>query len=125
MTKQILFKDLSDTIIGIAFKVHAKLGSYLPELVYERSMIIELNKQNIPAVHQQRYEVCYDTDEPVGHFYADIVVDNKIILELKSSDKITTNHFAQLYTYLRVSKIKLGYIINFGTRHMQFKRLIL
>ena len=125
MSKQIYYKELSDQIIGIAFKVHAKLGCYLPEHVYERSMVYEFDKQNIPCVHQQKLEVSYYNDQPVGHFFTDIVVDNKIILELKSADKITQNHFAQLYTYLRIAKIKVGYILNFGTRHLKFKRLIL
>jgi len=120
----ILYKELTDQIIGLAFNVHAKIGCALPEHIYERSLCLELTKHNIPHVHQKRYDVYYD-DEHVGHFFTDIVVDNKVILELKSDEKITPNHFAQTFTYLRVTKLKVAYIINFGVRQLQFKRLIL
>jgi len=123
-TNNILFKDLSDKIIDIAFKVHTKLGCSLPEHCYERSLIIEFNKQYIPCVHQKRYDVFYD-DEQVGHFFTDIVVDNKIILELKSHEAITSNHYAQLFTYLRTTKLHVGYILNFGSKCLLFKRLVI
>ena len=120
----ILFKDLSYTIIGIAFKVHSKLGCALPEYCYSRALVHEFIKQDIPHTHQKRHDVNYDC-EYVGHFFTDLIIDDKIILELKSDLKITPNHYAQLFTYLRTTHFKVGYIINFGSRHLQFKRLIL
>jgi GxxExxY protein len=122
--KNILFKELSDTVIGIAFKVHTRIGSALPEHVYHHSLEQELLSQGISHSSQQCHQVYYN-DTNVGHFFSDIIVDNKIILELKSADKITQGHLSQLFTYLRVSRLHVGYVLNFGTRSLGFKRLIL
>ncbi len=124
MNNNILYKDLSYTIIGTAFKVHSRLGCALPEYCYSRALVIEFTNLNIPFTHQKRHDVNYN-NEYVGHFFTDLIIDDKIILELKSDLNITPNHYAQLFTYLRTTNIKVGYIINFGSRHLQFKRLIL
>jgi GxxExxY protein len=121
----LLFKDLSHQIIGMAFKIHRSLGPSLPEHCYHHAFVHELSLHaHIPFVSQKMHEVFYD-ETHVGHFFTDLIIDNKIIIELKSDANITPNHFAQLLTYLRVTKLKVGYIINFGSRSLQFKRLIL
>lgn len=120
----ILFKELTDRIIACAFKVHTKLGCFLPEHCYNRALAYELAIQDIPCIQQQKFDVYYD-DTHVGHFFTDIVVDNKVILEIKSSEHITPNHLAQVFTYLRISKLKVGYVLNFGVKSLQFKRLVL
>jgi GxxExxY protein len=122
--KEILFKELSYQVIGIAFKIHTKLGSALPEHCYHHAFEHELALMGIPFTTQQVHQVYYDNNN-VGHFFSDLVIDNKIILELKSDASITSNHVAQLFTYLRVTRLKVGYIINFGYKSLQFKRLIL
>lgn len=122
-SSDILFKDLSYSIIGACFKIHNRLGCCLPEHCYEFAFIIEFDKLGIPASRQQCFKVLYD-DEHVGHFFTDIIVDSKIILEFKSTECITSNHISQLLTYLRGTNIKVGYVINFGVRSLQFKRLI-
>ena len=124
MTKDFLYKDLSHQIIGCAFKVHTALGSHLPEHCYEHALVHELHRLGISAVEQQRFEVYYH-DEHVGHFFTDIIVDSKIVLEIKSTDKLIPNYESQLFTYLRVTKLKVGYLLNFGNKSVQFKRLIL
>ncbi len=123
-SSDILFKELSYSIIGVCFKVHSKLGCGLPEHCYERSLLIEFNKLGILTSHQQCFQVYYN-DEHVGHFFTDIIVDDKVIIELKSTDSITTNHQSQLLTYLRATRLKVGYVVNFGIASLQFKRLIL
>ena len=124
MTKNILFKELSDTIIGIAFKVHTKIGSALPEHCYHHALEQEMLAHSIPYTSQQCHQVYYNGSN-VGHFFSDIIVDNKIILELKSSDCITQGYIAQLFTYLRISGLRVGYLLNFGTKSLGFKRLVL
>ncbi len=123
-SSDILFKELSYSIIGVCFKVHSKLGCGLPEHCYEKSLLVEFNKLDIPTSHQQCFQVYYN-DEHVGHFFTDIIVNDQIILELKSTDSITSNHQSQLLTYLRSSGLKVGYVINFGISSVQYKRLIL
>ena len=124
MSTNILYRDLSYQIIGVCFTVHNKLGCALPEHIYNRSLAIEFDKLGIPSAQQTKFDVYYH-DERVGHFFTDLIVDNKIILELKSCEGIFPHHQSQLLTYLSVSRLKVGYIVNFGLRSLQFKRLIL
>jgi GxxExxY protein len=122
--KNILYKELSHTIIGIAMRVHTKLGAGLPEMCYLRSMSIELVKADIPHSTNHRVEVEYD-DKMVGHLIPDLVVDSKIVLEFKSVEGIYPHHISQLFSYLNACKIRVGYVVNFGMRSLQFKRLII
>jgi GxxExxY protein len=122
--KEILFKDLSYKIIGACFKVHSRLGSCLPEHVYQRALELEFAELGIPYTSQQQLPVHY-RDQHIGHFFSDLIVDNKIILELKVDDRFTIHHQAQLFTYLRVAGLHVGYLVNFGLKSLAFKRLIL
>ena len=120
----IIFKELSDKIIGCAINVHKIVGPGFLEHVYEESMCVELKINNIPYSRQKVYSIFYK-DNPVGAYIADIVVDNKIILELKSVPYINRNMHSQLLNYLHVSKLSVGYIINFQNSIIEFRRLVL
>jgi GxxExxY protein len=120
----ILYKELSYTIIGTAMAVHRKLGCLLPEHIYSKALAFEFTKAGITCDRERYYKVAYD-DQMLGKFYVDLIIDNKIILELKSDEHITQNHQSQLFTYLHISGIRVGYVFNFGVRKLQFKRLIL
>ena len=122
--KNILYKELSHTIIGIAMRVHTRLGSGLPEHCYTRSMAIELDIEGIPHSTEHRVEVIYD-HQIVGHLIPDLVIDSKICLELKSADNIYPHHISQLLSYMHACKLYVGYVLNFGVKSLQFKRLIL
>ena len=124
INNNILYKDLSHTIIGIAMRVHTKLGAGLPELCYSRAMALEFDDHNIPYSREFKVIVHYN-DEPVGHLIPDIVVDSKIILEFKSDYAIYPHHISQLFSYLHATKLRLGYVLNFGTKSLQFKSLII
>jgi GxxExxY protein len=120
----ILYKDLSHTIIGIAMKVHTKLGGGLPEICYSRAMALELEVSKIPYSREFKVLVEYN-EQVVGHLIPDLVVDSKIILEFKSDKSIYPHHISQLFSYLHAARLKVGYVINFGCKSLQFKRLIL
>ena len=120
----ILFRELSYQVIGASFTVLTRLGCSLPESCYEQALMLEFARLGIPAVHQQYFDVYYDGAR-VGHMYLDIIVDNSIVLELKSADRIISLHESQLLTYLRVSKLRVGYIVNFGYKSLQFRRMVL
>ena len=124
MKDTFIYKELSYKIIGICFKVHRELGSALPEYCYQRALELEFKKQGIPCTSQEHVDVHYDSTY-VGHFIPDIIVDNSIILELKSDNGITANHISQLITYLTTTKLRVGYVVNFGVKSVQFKRLII
>ena len=120
----ILFKELSYIIIGAAFTVHRTLGSGFPEHCYSHALDSEFKRLSIPFTREERFEVYYH-DELCGHLITDFIIDSKIILELKSASEISSSHIAQLFSYLRATKLKVGYVLNFGSKSLGFKRLIL
>lgn len=122
--KNIIYKDLSYKIVELALEVHNELGCGFLEKVYENALMILLEKEGIPAKQQAPADVCFQ-GKVVGQYFADILVDNKIILELKTVDTIANVHKAQVLNYLRATGIKLGLILNFAKPRFEYKRLVL
>jgi GxxExxY protein len=122
--KDILFKELSYHIIGAAFKVHSALGCGFSESCYQTALALELQSLNLPFTQQERFEVYYN-DQFCGFMVTDMIVGRSIILELKSAESITSGHIAQLFSYLRATKLRVGYVLNFGSKSLGFKRIIL
>ena len=120
----IYFKELSDKIIGLALEVHKNLGNGFLEKVYENALMIEFKTNNIAAIQQQSIPVQYK-ENIVGEYFADILVEKKIILELKTVKRIEPIHAAQLIHYLNATNLKLGYILNFAApSKLEFKRIV-
>ncbi len=118
--------DLNSTtekIIGAAYKVSNTLGCGFVERVYENSLALELSRLKYRISQQERLCVYYD-GLLVGEFFADLIVNHLILLEIKSVAAISKNHEAQCLNYLKASKLKLGLVINFGSPAVQIKRLI-
>jgi GxxExxY protein len=109
------YKELTERIIKIFYKVYGKLGYGFLEKVYENAMMIEFNKEGITAIYQAPIKVLYE-GEVVGEYYADILVENKIIIELKASSILVGENEAQLLNYLKASNIEVGLLINFGPK---------
>ena len=122
--KDIVYKDLSYKIIDLALEVHNELGCGFLEKVYENAMMILLERERIPARQQAPTDV-YFQDGVVGQYFADILVDNKLILELKTVDAIGNVHKAQVLNYLRATGLKLGLILNFAKPRFEYRRLVL
>ncbi len=107
--------ELSHTIIGLAMRVHRRLGPGLLESVYEKCLCHELTRDGTPFRRQVPLPVIYDGVEIECGYIADVVVDEQVILELKSVEHILPVHEAQLLTYLRLSGCPIGLLINFNT----------
>ncbi len=122
--KDIVYKDLSYKIIDLALEVHNELGCGFLEKVYENALMILLEREGIPAKQQAPADV-YFQDKVVGQYFADILVDGKLILELKTVDAIGNVHKAQILNYLRATGLKLGLILNFAKPRFEYKRLVL
>lgn len=120
---EILYRELSDLIIKVAIDVQRELGAGFLEKVYENAMGVRFKETGIHYEQQKKIKVSYHK-YIVGEFYADLVIDDKIIIELKAVEKLHNNHFAQLLNYLKASKYEVGYVINFGKIPLQFKRLV-
>lgn len=117
-------KDLSKKVIGCALDVYHTLGYGFLEKIYEKALMIELERKYINAEAQVPIKVCY-RNIVIGDYFADIVVENKIILELKHVNALNSAHEAQLLNYLKATDIKIGYLINFGKPNgLDFKRLV-
>ena len=106
--------EISRHVVDAAFKIHTQLGPGLLESVYEAVLAYELRKRGLRVVRQKPIPVVYEEVRLEEGFRADLVVEDKVIIELKSVEAIARVHKKQVLTYLRLSKLKLGLLINFG-----------
>ena len=121
---KIVYRDLSYKIVGLAMTVHNELGYGFLEKVYENAMMVLLRRDGITAQQQYPIKVQFQ-GEIIGDYYADILVEDKIILELKSTDQIVDVHRAQTLNYLKATGLKLALILNFGKEKLEYERLVL
>jgi len=112
-------------IIGICMDVHRTLGKGLLEIVYKDAIEYEFKKKNIFYEREKKYEIEYKGIILPHYFFADFVVFNKIILEVKAQKGIVDEHYKWVINYLAISKCPLGLIVNFGENSLITKRLIL
>ena len=97
------------------FTVYNKLGYGFLEKVYESAMVLELNKMGCKVAQQQKIRVFYEKEQ-VGEYFADLIVDDKVIIELKASESLRKEHEAQLINYLKATKAEVGLLLNFGRK---------
>ena len=121
---ELLYKDLSFQIIAAIFEVHNILGFGFLEHIYQKALVKELRIRRLKAEEQKEISVSYK-GEIIGSYYADIVVNDEIILELKAVETLTKIHEAQLLNYLKGTGLKLGFLINFGKERAVYKRMVL
>lgn len=109
-------RDITGTILHAFYKrVYAKLGYGFLEKVYENAMVHELQKSGLAVVQQQKIEVFYD-GKVMGEYFADLVVSDKVIVEIKAAEQLSQRHEAQLLNYLRSTQYEVGLLINFGPK---------
>ncbi len=113
--------ELARKVIGCAYKVHNTLGFGFLESVYEKSLMVELNRKGISASAQEPIQVRYD-DVVVGDSIADLLIENRLIIELKSITRLVQAHEVQLVNYLTTTGIEHGLLINFGPEKVEVKR---
>ena len=106
--------ELTEKIIGAAYKVFNALGAGFLEKVYEKAMVIELRKSGLNVERQKPIKVYYE-GELIGDYYADLYVNNQVIVELKAVEELCKAHEQQLVNYLVATKIDTGLLINFGS----------
>ena len=110
---------LSETVIGLCIKIHKSLGVGLFESVYETVLCYELSKNEIPFVYQHPIPVYYDDIKMDVGFRADIIIDNKLLVEIKSIDAIAPVHKKQVLTYLTLTNLEVGLLINFNVEMLK------
>ena len=115
------YGEITEKIIGCAFEVIKELGAGFLESVYEKALTIALREKGLRVQCQQPLNVHF-RQQVVGEFYADLVVEGKVIVELKAVKAIAPEHQAQIINYLKATGIEVGLLINFGSPKIEYKR---
>ena len=130
---ELKYKDITEKIIGASFEVHKFLGNAcLParqgfqEVIYQRALAWELSNAGLSFAREIEQEIFYkDLQEPIGKRRADFVIEGKVLVELKALVELEDVHMAQVLNYLKAYKLEVGLLINFGSKCVIFKRLVL
>lgn len=123
--KQLILEKEAYEIIGFCMEVHRNLGHGFSEIVYKDALEYEFRQNNIQFEREKEFKVLYKDIFLPHHFYADFVVLDSIILEVKSVSQFTKSHFAQVINYLAVSDLPLGLLVNFNEDSLKYKRFVL
>ena len=117
-------EKLTERIIGSAFEVLNELGHGFPEAVYHKALVHELGQGKISVEQQVSFQVRYK-GVTVGSYYADIVVEERVIIELKTVEKLIPAHVGQVLNYLRASGLQVGLLLNFAKPKLEYRRVLL
>ncbi|MDB9374049.1 GxxExxY protein [Nodularia sphaerocarpa] len=120
------YQDITQKIIGASFEVHKFLGNGFQEVIYQRALAYELHQAGLTFAREIEQQIYYkNLPEPIGTRRADFVVEEKVLVELKAVIQLEDVHLAQTLNYLKVYKLEVGLLINFGSKSLTFKRLVL
>jgi GxxExxY protein len=120
----LIYKELVYEVVGLCFEIHNFLGPGFAEVVYKDALEYELNKVSMSFKREKEYTVIYKGIILPHKFYADFVVEDQIILEIKAVKTLSDEFYAQTINYLKVSGLKLGLVISFGEKSLMYKRVI-
>ena len=123
LDRQYPYKELTGKIIGAAMEVHTTLGCGFLESVYEEALAVEFRLQEIEFERQKPLDVFYKGNK-VKQFICDFLVAGSVLVELKAIKELTAIETAQVLNYLKVTNLKLGLLLNFGSSSLQYKRVI-
>ena len=121
---EFLYKELTYKIIGIAMEIHREMKSGYQEAVYEEIMCKELKKAKISFENQVKLDIYYKGEKLRKKYQADFIIDKKVLVELKGISRITDIERAQVINYLKATGIKIGLIINFGAKSIEWERVV-
>jgi len=116
-----LYSDITQKIIGCAMKVHSHFGMGFPEVIYKRSLLLEIEKTGFSYKSEVEKDIYYDGCF-IGKRRLDIIVENKVLVELKAINDLDNSCHNQIINYLRVFNIEVGLLLNFGKSSLEFKR---
>ncbi|MHA7130665.1 GxxExxY protein [Algoriphagus namhaensis] len=118
--------DITEKIIGASFEVHKFLGNGFQEVIYQRALAWEMAQLNLDFAREIEQEIFYkDLPQPIGTRRADFVVEGKVLVELKAVIQLEDVHLAQILNYLKAYRLEVGLLINFGSKSLTFKRVVL
>jgi GxxExxY protein len=117
------YSETTEKIIGCAMKVHSWFGPGFPEVIYQRSLLIELIKAGLDCESEVSKDVYYET-YLVGKRRLDIIVERNVLVELKALHELDTASYNKIINYLKVFKLDVGLLLNFGSSKLQYKRFV-
>ena len=118
-------KEKSYNIIGACMAVHRELGCGFLEAVYQEALALELKERGIPYIQEEKLEIYYKEHTLQQYYVADFICYDNIVLELKALSGLESSHYAQVLNYLKATDLSLGLLVNFGTKSLESKRIIL
>ena len=123
--KNYLYKELSYQIVGMCMEIHSEYGHFHNERIYHKALEEKLEINKLSFLSKPRIVIySKETGKEIGYYEPDLVVENKIVVELKAKPIVLRNNEVQLLEYLKASEYELGYLINFGLKSLYFKRII-
>ena len=123
---ELKYKDITEKIIGASFEVHKFLGNGFQEVIYQRALAWEMSQAELDFAREIEQDIFYkELQEPIGTRRADFVVEGKVLVELKAIVELEDVHIAQVLNYLKAYRLEVGLLINFGSKSLTFKRLVL
>ena len=126
MNSELKYKDITEKIIGASFEVHKFLGNGFQEIIYQRALAWEFSQVGLSFSREIEQNIFYkELLEPIGTRRADFVVEGKVLVELKAIIVLEDVHLAQVLNYLKAYKLEVALLINFGSKSLAFKRLVL
>ena len=126
MNSELKYKDITEKIIGASFEVHKFLGNGFQEVIYQRALAWEFSQAGLSFSREVEQDIFYkELQEPIGTRRADFVVEGKVLVELKAIISLEDVHLAQVLNYLKAYKLEVALLINFGSKSLTFKRLVL
>lgn len=124
--EKLKYKDITEKIIGASFEVHGFLGNGFQEIIYHRALAHEMNIKGINYQSEVWHNIFYrDLPKPIGRRRADFIVEDKIVVEIKAVIELQDVHLAQILNYLKAYRKEVGLLINFGSKSLSFKRVVL
>lgn len=126
MAEELKYREITEKIIGASFEVHKFLGNGFQEVIYQRALAWEFSQAGLEYAREIEQDIFYKKlTEPIGTRRADFIVEGKVLVELKAKIELEDVHLAQVLNYLKAYKLEVGLLINFGSKSLTFKRLVL
>jgi len=126
MNSELKYKDITEKIIGASFEVHKFLGNGFQEVIYQRALAWEFSQAELSFSKEIEQDIFYkELPKPIGTRRADFVVEGKVLVEIKAVIALEDVHLAQTLNYLKAYKLEVALLINFGSKSLIFKRLVL
>ena len=126
MNNNLKHQNITQKIIGAAFEVHKFMGNSFQEVIYQRALAIEMRKAGLEFAREIEQDIFYkDFQEPIGTRRADFVIAGEVLVELKAISALEDVHEAQILNYLKAYRLEIGLLLNFGSKSLEIKRLIL